>query len=326
MASSEIVYNNANPEHIALPSMMGQPKEGQLVGSPLECLAEIAGRICYDSLGQGRTSEEYHKHILDVGHLSVYEHCAFTVKFSEWHCPWTGALLNRPGLYFRHDEDGVRVTTNFRAVLEWNKRTTQESRPATLIGKQLQWAAAKLAPQIFGAPKLGRIIVDLVPPSNTHEVWISFWLRGSRGFSHEMVRHGDWTAISQRSTRYVDESDSPMCWHPEIVERLFKPFTHSLDEAELDELVEDCRRRYDLIVSGLMHLGCDRKTARGAARGVLPNALETQMIFSASLHQWNHIFGMRCSPFADGEIRAIMQEAKNKLFPPRIELETEDDT
>ena len=41
----------------------------QLKGTPGEQLCELAGRCCYDSLGQGRSSADYWKHILQVRHL-----------------------------------------------------------------------------------------------------------------------------------------------------------------------------------------------------------------------------------------------------------------
>jgi thymidylate synthase (FAD) len=43
----------------------------------------------------------------------------------------------------------------------------------------------------------------------------SFFISGvSRGLTHELVRHRVGVAISQRSTRYVDESDSEWIRHP----------------------------------------------------------------------------------------------------------------
>lgn len=54
----------------------GTETQGQ--GSDAEVLSEIAGRVCYDSWGQGRSSEDYHKHIIEVGHGSVLAHATFT--------------------------------------------------------------------------------------------------------------------------------------------------------------------------------------------------------------------------------------------------------
>lgn len=54
----------------------GSAEQG--IGSDAEVLSEIAGRVCYDSWGRGRTSDDYHKHIIEVGHGSVLAHATFT--------------------------------------------------------------------------------------------------------------------------------------------------------------------------------------------------------------------------------------------------------
>jgi hypothetical protein len=53
-------------KQLYLPESMGRPKENQLTGTIHENLGELASRICYDSLGSGRSSEALHQHILDV--------------------------------------------------------------------------------------------------------------------------------------------------------------------------------------------------------------------------------------------------------------------
>lgn len=55
-----------------------EAREDQLVGTPQEQLIEAAGRTCYDSMGKGRPSGEYHAHLLDAEHGSVLEHVTFT--------------------------------------------------------------------------------------------------------------------------------------------------------------------------------------------------------------------------------------------------------
>jgi thymidylate synthase ThyX len=56
---------------------------------------------------------------------------------------------------------------------------------------------------------LGLTGLTLVEPEGEEECWVSLYISGSRGMSHEVVRHGDRTAMSQRSTRYVDEGGKP---------------------------------------------------------------------------------------------------------------------
>lgn len=196
-------------------------------GSGLAKLTECAGRTCYDSYGVGRSSKDYHKHILEVGHGSVLEHAS-----------------------------------------------------------------------------------------------ISFYLAGiSRGCTHELVRHRAGTAISQRSTRYVDESESEWAWHPLI--------TEFLDDSALGMGIPNgakntCATVYRDLVEhvqdALVKRGVDkltaRKQARGAARGVLGNALETALVWTANLRALRNVIEQRASRFADAEIRVLA----NRLWEEGVKV------
>src|SRR6516225_6478111 len=78
--SARLVYDGG--EAVYIPSEMGMPRDNQMQGTHAEQLCELAGRVCYDSLGKGLSSEEYHRHILEVNHTSTLEHFNFTVEFT----------------------------------------------------------------------------------------------------------------------------------------------------------------------------------------------------------------------------------------------------
>jgi len=144
------------------------------------------------------------------------------------------------------------------------------------------------------------------------------------GNSHELVRHGDWTGMSQRSTRYCNEGTSDWALHPLIQQYLQEaPATESMVAEEgLKAFIGDARDLYKVWVKRLMPFikakidpedpyakTTARKQARGAARGLLGNALGTELVFSASVMQWRHIFRMRAAAAADGEIRVAACDA-----------------
>jgi thymidylate synthase (FAD) len=146
---------------------------------------------------------------------------------------------------------------------------------------------------------------------------ISFYISGiSRGCSHELVRHGVGIGISQRSTRYVDESESANIWHPLIYAYARERGT-LISGADIDgalaRLTTQTSELYKLIAQGLENWlaekGVDRQTARkqarGAARGVLPNALETSMLWTANIRALRNVLEQRASRFADAEIRLL---------------------
>ena len=314
---------------------------GQFVGTSHEKLCEIAGRSCYDSFGKGRTSDGFHKHILEVGHLSVLEHAVLTVDFAlrrpEQATELAAHFLNRPSLFVVQSAPyTLQVTLNLRHVLEWEQQTTTslitDYEESKALGVGLRSLAGGLAPQIVPGMRCDvwfmenqgvQLKINSNPFLDTQR-WVSLLLSGSRGFSHEQVRHGDWSAISQRSTRYVDESDGDWVEHPLITQYLSsgadKP--HRAPNGELTELAFAVRARDSAMTAKrtyreavarlepwLASKGVDkltaRKQARGAARGYLGNALYTEMIFSASVAQWKRMLRQRLHPAADAEIREV---------------------
>lgn len=327
---AKIMWDGKNLE---VPSDMGCARADQLQGTPLDNLTELAGRVCYDSLGSGRNSKDYHQHIADVGHGSVQEHANLTFAMPTdipnflMCCE---ALLNRPGVWVSKVMPTLsvpgqapltlRITANLRAIREWDKFPPM-NKMATLLGQGIQNLAKQHAPLVMQ----DIVTVDdpncplrVVEPMFEDEMWVTvFFTNVSRGFSHELVRHKYRTAVSQRSTRYVDENEAPWCWHPLILkhaEEAGEPYKNTL--ALLMQCEEVCKDAYGKTVATLQQFMIDkgvdkftaRKQARGAARGVLGNALLTELVFSASLAEWKWIFELRASPHADAEIRVVMDE------------------
>lgn len=345
-----LVYDGGDKVHI--PPPMGTPREDQFVGTVAEQLCELAGRVCYDSLGKGRSSEEYFKHLLEVGHYSVFEHYNFTLEFQakneEQFNQYILCMLNRPGTWVTFTGKNIlRLTFNLRTALEWDKWTEQLP--------SYDWNHSDMNEQLLAeitsraSYQSDNIInkwyehyhphtINTVYPMFPEEKWITLYLAGSRGFSHELVRHGNFTAISQRSTRYVDESKSAWHWHPLISQYIGE--TASPIYEILAETENKCADTYKEIVEQLQPWleerikeknpdakyikTSARKQARGAARGFLGNALGTEVIFSASVSQWKHMLRMRAADAADAEIRVIFSDVLKVLKGSRYGSEFAD--
>lgn len=344
-------------DQVVVPESMGHPRPDQMTGSLVEQVVELAVRICYDSLGKkrARNTEDNLAHILDVRHWSTLEHPHRTIELRMVRNGLRDmalALLNRPGVWVRYDsgeEETLRITTNPRTILEWDLWTkvleidspSYMVHEATVLGAVLKCLWSRECPLLIHLEEELRETYDydwpglqdladardvrFVEPETDRERWISLYLSGSRGLSHEQVRHGDWTAISQRSTRYVGEDQSPWIWHPLLQKYLDDPSVEHVERRalrqRLEETEEACRKIYGRLVSqmqpwlkkdldrrdpqGPYNGATARKQARGAARGFLGNALSTDMIFSASVAQWRHMLYMRAADAADAEIRML---------------------
>lgn len=323
-------------------------KSFQLIGTPQEVLCETAGRACYDSFGKGRPSTAYHTHLVEVNHGSVWEHAQFTLHFSfpaSDQVELLLAVVNRPGVFVTDvDAGSVELHINFRAAREWAAFTPEfaQGHAAQYLHHAVYAWASKLAPQVMqGLDYLGvdshpcyqsRIIPDPIHPEAR---WVTLLLTGSRGFSHELVRHKYRTAVSQRSTRYVDEDGSSWVMHPLLLQYLSTSDcparANNGEQMEVslrqytDHAVDAGRQSYRNVVAKLQPWlearGVDkftaRKQARGAARGYLGNALYTEAVFSASVAQWKRMLRQRACAAADAEIREVFCKALVELKSSR---------
>lgn len=144
----------------------------------------------------------------------------------------------------------------------------------------------------------------------------SFYISGvSRSLTHELVRHRH-LSFSQLSQRYVDESEAKIILPPAIA-----TYDPDLVMSKIaGNVMLGAQEAYAQLVHRLGELGLSRKEARQAARSVLPNATETQLVVSGNLHAWRDVIEKRTKlnpdtgkPFADLEIYHLMVEIRRQL-------------
>ena len=157
-----------------------------------------------------------------------------------------------------------------------------------------------------------------------HAVW-NFVITGvSRSLTHELVRHRSGWGFSQLSQRYVDESVAEYV-EPDIIAQ--DPELHAI---WLDA-VAHAHAAYVKLAEGLNAKLADpkaaaaamlppdadrtsrRKTARQAARSVLPNATETKITVTANARALRHFLEQRGSVHAEPEIRKLANQMLNLL-------------
>lgn len=149
-----------------------------------------------------------------------------------------------------------------------------------------------------------------------HAVWNLLVTGISRSCSHELVRHRAGWAYSQLSQRYVDESVAEYI-EPDIIAR--DPELHGIwleavgqAHAAYVQLVEKLNAKLadaNAAAAAMLPPDADRtlrrKTARQAARSVLPNATETKIFVTANARALRHFLEQRGSAFAEPEIRKL---------------------
>jgi len=149
-----------------------------------------------------------------------------------------------------------------------------------------------------------------------HAVW-TFLLTGvSRSLTHELVRHRAGWAYSQLSQRYVDESVAEYV-EPDIIaedpelHELWLAAIRTTHEAyvalaeKLNEKLADPAAGAAAMLPPDADRTTRRKTARQAARSILPNATETKITVTVNARALRHFFEQRGSVHAEPEIRKL---------------------
>jgi thymidylate synthase (FAD) len=155
------------------------------------------------------------------------------------------------------------------------------------------------------APRFCKMILSKKHESVIEHASMSVRFIIDRGVSHELVRHR-LCSFSQESTRY--------CNYKGGVTFVIPPWL-DLEPGEWDK-----NRVFDYIhLATSYHWLHTMLTAENnyvaltkqgwtpqQARSVLPNSLKTEIIVTANLREWRHIFRMRCAPDAHPQMREVM--------------------
>lgn len=184
----------------------------------------------------------------------------------------------------------------------------------TVAGEKLCEVAGRVCYMSFAKPRPGgnaaylHHLLEVGHGSVLEHAVYNLLITGvSRSFTHELVRHRAGFGYSQLSQRYVDESSTDFV-EPDCI----------ADDPRLHEIwIEAMKRSHDAycrLVEGLTNKFSDlpdstqrRKTARQAARSVLPNATETKIFVTANVRALRHFIEMRCSEHAEVEIRKVAE-------------------
>lgn len=114
-----------------------------------------------------------------------------------------------------------------------------------------------------------------------------------RGVTHELVRHR-LASFSQESTRYVRYGD-------ERELTFIRPFWLEITDVEY-QLWEYGMKECEYAYNKLLKQGQTPQQARS----VLPNSLKTEIVVTANMREWRHIFKLRCDKAAHPQMRQIM--------------------
>jgi thymidylate synthase (FAD) len=276
------------------------PRDDQLA------IIEKAGRTCYRSEHKihDDSALKFVKNIIKSKHYSVLEHGILCFAFKDTSIRY---FLSKQKFINQTDD---YVSGNYRAWLELI--SSQDNIFIDAIKESL----SKINPDLFEKNPEGHLFktspdyyLEHIPEAEISSLpkeerlmhqYVSVKIITDRAMSHEIVRHRNNLAISQESQRYVNYNKKELQF---IIQVDIKEF---MVRQQWIHLLMTASETY----KSMLKMGVKPEIARS----VLPNATKTELILTASVSEWNHIFNLRCSAAAHPQIRALMTNLKKQFI------------
>lgn len=264
-------------------------------------LIEAAGRTCYKSETNitDESAAPFVERLRKKGHVSVLEHSwAVVILWNEealkvWQGPRSKFIeyetfFSKPNIVNLQGQKQLRIAL----IMAGNMRAFEEFYPEMWKRREFDFKLAANNPGKF------------------HAITVRFIC--NRGVTHELVRHR-MASYSQESTRYCDYSGEITFIIPPWFDT--GPGEYKKDSVSFHTGNKD-------LLPWLEHLWrCEEsyQTLRDLhftpqmARGVLPIDLKTEIVVTANLNEWKHIFSLRCSERAHPQIRELMTPLRDEF-------------
>ena len=132
-----------------------------------------------------------------------------------------------------------------------------------------------------------------------------------RGIGYEIIRHR-LCSFSQESTRYVKQGNHITYIIPPWVS--LQPDTYTCNSFTKDDDFCDVWWASAILTSEIKYFTLlQRGWTPEQARTVLPNSLKTELIVTANLREWRHIFKLRTHKSAHPQMREVMCPLQQEL-------------
>lgn len=249
---------------------------------------EMAGRTCYksNSAFTTETAIKFAGNLIKRQHYSVFEHAYITFLVVDPDLVREVKELENKFLFISYNTNG------YRTLISGNVRAINESGCVPLITALYAYCPQLVFNKAFVDEKqAGRcyVITDtsylkLSPAEMDGHLAYTFRFVCDRGVSHEIVRHR-MASYSQESSRYCRYSADK--FGNEIT--YVKPSDYDKWDSETRELFETELYNIERVYMTML----DRGYSPEKARAILPNALKTEIIMTATLKEWKHFFNLR---------------------------------
>ena len=285
--------------------------------TPQEAIVEFAGRTCYRSVDKMGHSPKFLPARMAEGHQDIFEHVWITavliddddsVNLIESHrYAWVTRTGNGQWCYVSAT---MRVWLELARTIRVARNVVARYLPGMFVGYQVELPAPSARVEMPERIVSGRATVNLIGihhpqiqvGADVELHWAAtFLLDGvSRALTHQLVRHR-LLSFSQESQRYVSLDKGG--WYPIVPSAI-------ASKTQARQIVDETWRASERGYEQLRELGIRKEDARY----LLPNATSTTIMVSGSIAAWRDVFGQRCAPDAQWEIRDVANAMKSMLI------------
>jgi len=197
-----------------------------------------------------------------------------------------------PSSFVIEDPDYGEKGTDLLRRIERSARTCYKSEHQNaLIGYMAgEWDKDKTL-------KFVKMLIERGHESTLEHEKVTVRIVCDRGVSHEIVRHR-LASYSQESSRYCNYSQDK--FGNEVT---FIDLRHFLANPEARKLWETAMQQAE---ANYLELINQHGVPPQFARSVLPNSLKTEIVVTANVREWRHIFRLRTSKAAHPQMREVM--------------------
>lgn len=295
--------------------------------SPLKHIEKI-GRICYKSEDAitDTSAEPFVGRLFRSGHHAMIEHFRFIAEIDQYDYQQLAVHVGNNKYITLTDDNRYIMSASARGIndmfkaLYYNNRNKDKDNVINTLDRIIQEIVNhyncavmfdKKITSLFPSDEYtGVRIIDSFDELSAHEyrmhAWYSILFTCDRGVTHEMVRHRD-ASFAQESTRYCNYSQGK--YGNEIT--VIKPCFWEEDSAEYatwKETCEDIEKSY----MRLIHSGAIPQQARS----ILPSSTKADIVITAQVYEWEHIFNLRVHGVTGAphpQIREVMAPAYNEM-------------
>lgn len=257
-------------------------------------LVELVGRTCYKSEDK-ITDDSYIKFVQGLiakEHYAMLEHGRVTFVVRDLD-PYL--LVGVPGIHIARDSGyldckayviSVSLSHLYNEKWSWLKPWFDIMRKIAedvyLYGNSSSYSFGKVT--LIACNDSESYVDEVVLSAPDEFKYRTIKFVCDRGVSHELVRHR--CAVTQSSTRYCNYSKDKFGNEVTFVEPRDYEFWAQEDKQHFEKFLKSCEDEYLYMVK-------ERAFTPQQARAVLPNALQTEVILTMNLDQWEHFFSLR---------------------------------